>query len=267
MPRADGVLGSPLEGPGRALGQLPVVAEQVVEVAVVPFHRVGRPGAFQAAGDRVVAFTGPEPVRPAETLLLEAGGLGLGAAVLSGVGGAMGFAEGVAARDQGHGLLVIHGHAAERLANVLGRGKRIRLAPRAFRVHVDQAHLHRAVGILQLPVVIVTLGPEPLDLRTPVYVRFRLPDVLTPAGEPERLEAHRLQGTVPCEDHQIGPREFPAVFLLDRPQQPPGLVETRIVGPTVQGAKRWVPEAAPPRPSAMRYVPALCHAIRMNSGP
>jgi hypothetical protein len=33
------------------------------------------------------------------------------------------------------------------------------------------------------------------------------------------------------------------------------------------GANRCAPRDAPPRPSLMRYVPALCQAIRMKSGP
>ena len=61
--------------------------------------------------------------------------------------------------------------------------------------------------------------------------------VLSPAGEPEGLEPHRLQGTVPGKDHQIRPREIPAVFLLNRPEQPARLVEARVVGPTVEGRK------------------------------
>ncbi len=38
-------------------------------------------------------------------------------------------------------------------------------------------------------------------------------------------------------------------------------------GQLLRGAKRCVPEEAPPRPSATRYVPALCQAIRMKNGP
>ena len=38
-------------------------------------------------------------------------------------------------------------------------------------------------------------------------------------------------------------------------------------GQLPRGAKRSMPDPAPPRPSWMRYVPALCHAIRMKSGP
>ena len=259
MPCADGILGSPLQRTGRTLRQLPLVAEQVVEVAVVPLHRVGGPGAFQAAGDRVGAFAGSERVPPAETLLLEAGALGFGTAVFGRVGGTVGFAEGVAAGNQRHGLLVIHGHAAERLANVPGRGERIGFTVGPLRIHVDQAHLNGAVRFLELPVVVVTLGPEPLDLRPPVNVRFRLPDVLTPTGETERLEPHRLQGTVAGEDHQIGPREFPAVLLLDRPKQPPGLVEARIVGPAVEGREALR--------AGGRAAPAVGDAVRAGAVP
>src|SRR5262249_45976661 len=106
-----------------------------------------------------------------------------------------------------------------------------------LRIHVDQAHLNGAERILEIPVTGVTLVGKPLALRPPVNVRFWLPDVLTSTGETERLESHRLQGTVPSEDHQIGPRDFPAVLLLDRPEQPSGLVEAHIVGPAVEGRK------------------------------
>src|SRR5262245_40492887 len=89
-----GILGSPLVGAARTLGQHPLVTEQVLEVAVVPFHRVGGPGALQAAGDRMRASAGLESVAPAEPLLLEAAALGFGTAILSRRGSAMGLAEG-----------------------------------------------------------------------------------------------------------------------------------------------------------------------------
>jgi hypothetical protein len=38
-------------------------------------------------------------------------------------------------------------------------------------------------------------------------------------------------------------------------------------GQLFSGAKRCMPAPAPPRPSLMRYVPALCHAIRIMNGP
>jgi hypothetical protein len=38
-------------------------------------------------------------------------------------------------------------------------------------------------------------------------------------------------------------------------------------GQLSSGANRCAPSPAPPRPSAMRYVPAACQLSRMNSGP
>ena len=100
-------------------------------------------------------------------------------------------------------------------------------------IHVDEAHLHGAERIGELPVAAVALVAEPRVLGAPVDL-LRLPDVLAPAAEAERLEPHRLQGAVAGEDHQVGPRDLPAVLLLDRPQQPARLVEVGVVGPAVE---------------------------------
>ena len=77
-------------------------------------HAPSRP-----AGDRVGALAGAEAVLPAEALLLDGAALGLGADVV-GVDGAVGLAERVAADDERDRLLVVHRHAAERLADVPG---------------------------------------------------------------------------------------------------------------------------------------------------
>src|SRR5260221_1445030 len=58
----------PLIGAGRAPGQLPFIAEQVLEVVVAPLRWRLRPGNFRAAGDRgfalAIALTARrEPVR------------------------------------------------------------------------------------------------------------------------------------------------------------------------------------------------------------
>ncbi len=74
----------------------------------------------------------------------------------------------VAARDQRHGLLVVHRHAEERLADVLGGSDRVRVAVGAFRVDVDQAHLHRAERLRELALAAVALVAEPGAFRTPV---------------------------------------------------------------------------------------------------
>ena len=125
---------------------------------------------------------------------------------------------------------------AEGLSNVPGGGQRIRVAVGPLRVHVDQAHLHGAEGIGELPVAAVALVSEPGVLRAPEDL-VGLPDVLSPEAEAERLEPHRFQGTVAGEDDQIGPGDLPAVLLLDRPEQPARLVEARVVGPAVEGGE------------------------------
>ncbi len=228
--------------PAGALEQLPVVGEQDVEELVVPAGRVVGPGDLDAAGDRVGAHAGAVARLPAEALLLERGGLGVGADALARAR-AVGLAEGVAAGDQRDRLLVVHRHPAERLADVAGRRERVRVAVRALRVDVDEAHLHRAERVLQLAVAAVALVAEPLGLRAPVDVGLGLPGVHPAAAEAEGLEAHRLQRDVAGEDHQVGPGELLAVLLLDRPQQPAGLVQADVVRPAVQRREALLPGA------------------------
>ena len=104
---------------------------------------------------------------PAEALLLEVAALRFGADVLVRRRRTVGLAERVSAGNQRHRLLVVHRHAAERLADVPRGGEGIRVAVRPFRIHVDEAHLHGAEGIRQLPVAAVALVTEPRGSRTP----------------------------------------------------------------------------------------------------
>src|SRR6202012_124341 len=143
------VLGPPLLGTRRRQELLPLVAEQDVEELVVPPGRVIGPGDLNPAGDRVGALAGAVARLPAEALILERGGLGVGAAVL-GRARAVGLAEGVAAGDQRHRLLVVHRHPAERLADVPGRREEVAAGVRALRVDIDQAHRVGAERLLEL---------------------------------------------------------------------------------------------------------------------
>ena len=102
-----------------------------------------------------------------------------------------------------------------------------------FRVDVDQAHLHGTERTGELPVTGVSLVAEPGVLRSPEDL-LGLPDVLPPEAEAERLEPHRLQRAVAGEDQEVGPGDLLAVLLLDRPQQPAGLVQVGVVGPAVE---------------------------------
>src|SRR5439155_616719 len=136
--------------------------------------------------------------------------------------------------DERDRLLVIHRHAGERLANVARRGGWVRVAVRALRIDVDQAHLHGAERTLKVTVAAVALVSEPRAFRAPVDVCLRLPHVLATAAEAIGLEAHRLERDVAGEDHEVGPRDLAAVPLLDRPKQPARLVEVAVVRPTVE---------------------------------
>ena len=148
----------------------------------------------------------------------------------------MALADRVATDDEGDRLLVVHRHPTEGLANVPGGSQRIRVAVRPLRVDVDQTHLHGAERTGELPVAAVALIAEPRVLGPPEDL-VRLPEVLSPEAEAERLEAHRFVGTVAGEDQKIGPGDLAAVLLLDRPEQPAGLVEAHVVGPTIEGGE------------------------------
>ena len=126
-----GVLGRPLLRAGGARRQLPLVVEQVVEVAVVPLRRVVGPGALEPAGDRVGALAACRTCSSSRGPGASTGQPSGSGPTYSGVGGAVALAERVAAGDERHRLLVVHRHAGERLADVPGRGERIRVAVRA----------------------------------------------------------------------------------------------------------------------------------------
>ena len=180
---------------------------------------------------------------PAHALLGDVGGFGFGANE-GGVAGAVAFAEGVPAGDEGDGFLVVHRHAAEGLADIAARGDGVGIAVRPFRVDVDEAHLHRAERVLKLAVAGVAVVAEPGGFGAPVNVRLGFPDVGPAAGEAEGLKAHRLQRAVARQNHQVGPGNPLAVFALDRPQQHPRLVEVAVVRPTVDRGEALVAGAA-----------------------
>ena len=229
------IRGRPLIRAGRTRRQLPVVSEQVVQVAVVPLRRFGGPSALEPAGERVGALAAAVGVPPADALLLEGAGLGFRTDVL-GIDRAMALAECVAADDERQRLLVVHRHAPECLANVPGGGNGVRVAVGPLRIDVDQPHLHSAERRGEFPVAAVALISQPGVLGPPEdFLGF--PDVLPPEAEAERLEPHRFHGAIAGEDQKVGPGDFPAVLLLDRPEQTARLVEARVVRPAVEGGE------------------------------
>ena len=86
--------------------------------------------------------------------------------------------------------------------------------------------------------------PSHVVSRAPIDILIRLPDILAPAAETERLEAHRLERDVAGEDHQVGPRNLAAILLLDRPEQAPRFVQADVVRPTVERREALLAPAA-----------------------
>ena len=230
-----GILGDPLLGAGRRLGQLPLVLEQVLEEVVAPQRRGLGPGHLDTAGDGVLAVTTAEVAHPAQALGLDRSSFRLRPLVRL-RRGTVGLAESVATGDQGNDLLVVHGHAVEGGADVLGRLQVVTAGIRPFRVHIDQAHVGSAEGTVQLAAVLdpLRVDTQPLHLGAPVDVLVRFPGVLTTTGKAEGTEAHGLQRDVAGEDEQVRPGNLLAVLLLDRPQEAARLVDVDVVRPGVE---------------------------------
>ena len=84
------------------------------------------------------------------------------------------------------------------------------------------------------------------------------PKVLNPIDSSAQLPVKIIRSA-----HEI----FRPYFCLTGQSSLRALSRLALSGQLLRGAKRCVPRPPPPRPSLMRYVPALCHAIRMKSGP
>src|SRR6202034_618631 len=214
------------------------------EEVIAPLGRGRGPNHFQSAADSVATMTFAKFILPSEALILDVGAFWLVAHILSGNTGAVRFAESVTAGNQRNCFFVIHRHAGKSLSDIPCRGNRIWLSIRPFRIHIDQTHLHRAERILKITIAAVTLIGKPRALWTPVHF-FGLPHVRAPAAKTERLEAHRLEGDVAGENHEVGPGNFPPILLLDRPQQPARLVEVHIVWPAVERSEALLPGSRP----------------------
>ncbi|CRK39328.1 hypothetical protein BN1708_001577 [Verticillium longisporum] len=245
------------ENIGKLVWVLEETARDLLVLGIEAHGQIG--GHLETAGDGVGTLARLVPVLPTEALSLKRGTFGLGTNLVVGAG-AVGLAEGVATGDESDGLLVVHGHAAECGADVVGSSNRVGVAIGALGVDVDQTHMGSTERLLQatgVGALIMTLVgdeaartlvalvatrvadvvAEPSGLATPVDRLVGLPDVGPTTGEAKGLEVHRLEGDVAGEEQQISPGDLVAVLLLDGPQQATSLVERDIVGPAVQGSK------------------------------
>ena len=88
-----------------------------------------------------------------------------------------------------------------------------------------------------------------------------------PPPKPNVLKPIDSRATLPARIIRSAQEIFRPYFCLIGHSNRRALSRFALSGQLLSGAKRCWPAPAPPRPSPMRYVPALCHAIRMNSGP
>src|SRR5882672_10032989 len=146
----------------------------------------------------------------------------------------------MSAGDECNCFFVIHRHTGESLPDIPCRGNGIRLSIRPFRVYIDQTHLHGTERALKIAITAVALVRQPRALRPPVQL-FRLPHILAPAAKTEGLESHRVQCDVARENHEVGPGDFPAILLLDRPEQPARLIEVHVVRPAIERREALLP--------------------------
>jgi hypothetical protein len=113
---------------------------------------VGRPGAFQAAGDGVAAKAAAEGVLPAQALLLDAGASGSGPTWLAGSAAPWALPKvwppAISATVSSSFIAMRAKVSRMSRAEATGSG----IAVRAFRVDVDQAHLHGGQRVVQLAV-------------------------------------------------------------------------------------------------------------------
>ena len=130
----------------------------------------------------------------------------------------MAFSEGMAARNEGDSLLVIHRHAGEGLTDVPCCSKRVWIAIWAFRIDVNQSHLNGGQRVRKVAIATVSLVIEPLSFGAPIDVFFGFPDIRASTGKSKGFEPHRFQSNVSSENHQVGPRNFASILLFDRPE-------------------------------------------------
>ena len=88
-----------------------------------------------------------------------------------------------------------------------------------------------------------------------------------PPPKPNVLNPIDSRAQLPVKFIRSAQESFRPYFCLIGQSNLRALSRFALSGQLLRGAKRWAAWPAPPRPSAMRYVPALCHAMRMKSGP
>mmetsp|Transcript_79971 Transcript_79971/g.205737 ORF Transcript_79971/g.205737 Transcript_79971/m.205737 type:complete len:297 (+) Transcript_79971:598-1488(+) len=198
---------------------LPLALHEPLEVLVAPSRWGVRPRALEAACEGVVAH----------------------AASARRVGTrSMNLAEGVPATDQGDGLSVVHAHPRERITDVGGAGRWVRIRTvlavriqrhRSFGIHVDQSHRCGAERLLALAVDLA--GRVSLLVRAGAQVQAGGAVWVIDAAEAILADGatHGLDRDGPCRDEEVSPAELVPVLLLDGSQQCARMIQVGVVLP------------------------------------
>src|SRR5207302_4994573 len=80
-----------------------------------------------------------------------------------------------------------------------------------------------------------------------------------PKPKPNVLNPIDSMATLPAKTNRSAQESFRPYFCLIGQSNRRALSRLALSGQLLRGAKRCVPVPPPPRPSAMRYVPAACH--------
>ena len=88
-----------------------------------------------------------------------------------------------------------------------------------------------------------------------------------PKPKPNVLNPIDSMATLPARTSRSAQEIFWPYFFLSGQSSRRALSRFALSGQLFRGAKRCWPSPPPPRPSAMRYVPAACQVMRMKSGP
>ena len=99
----------------------------------------------------------------------------------------MRFTEGVATCNQGNGFFVVHRHASKGLTNVARGSQGVWLAVWAFRVDVDQTHLHGSQGVGKLAIAAVAFVGQPFAFRAPINFFIGTPRVCATTPKAHRF--------------------------------------------------------------------------------
>src|SRR4030065_2015001 len=88
-----------------------------------------------------------------------------------------------------------------------------------------------------------------------------------PPPKPNVLKPIDSRAQLPARIIRSAQEIFLPYFCLIGQSKRRALSRLTLSGQLLIGGKRCAPEPAPPRPSPLRYVPALCHAILIISPP